>query len=256
MEGISTNPFEHPNTAKAIANGEIQQHQRALERKVRHDKKMIHYSEKMKDVVGQSHYKDMLSRHRSQLRDVVKNYDFLHRDYSREKIATGLSKKESNRITQKRIDQEAKLNSLKKEFGKAGFPKDMDEYRRVIYNRSDTRALRAHTSGREKGIVEPVIRYTDFIAKSNELNTKLIGLKTKDGRTVESYSQHMIARTFDTKNDESHGNVVRIGNSPDELVNDLKNGTVIEPDKEKLKTCLLKNGKNMMELNMSVQSHM
>ena len=138
LEGISTNPFEYPNTAKAIANGEIQQHQRALERKVRHDKKMIHYSEKMKDVVGQSHYKDMLSRHHSELRNVVKSHDFLHRDYSRERIMiSNHAKKETVKIINQKCKksvnpQKIKVASSPKKIPKAEIAKGMVQKKKSL----------------------------------------------------------------------------------------------------------------------------
>lgn len=41
IEGVNTNPFHHPDTEQAIKNGDIQQKQRAWERNVRRDKKLI-----------------------------------------------------------------------------------------------------------------------------------------------------------------------------------------------------------------------
>jgi len=38
-----------------------------------------------------AHYKGILSAHRAKLRELVKDNEFLHRDYSREKVVTGLA---------------------------------------------------------------------------------------------------------------------------------------------------------------------
>lgn len=91
IEGVNTNPFHHPDTEQAIKNGDIQQKQRALERNVRRDKKLIEYGQKSGDTAGVAHYKGILSAHRAKLRELVKDNEFLHRDYSREKVVTGLA---------------------------------------------------------------------------------------------------------------------------------------------------------------------
>ena len=91
IERVNTNPFHHPDTEQAIKNVDIQQKQRALERNVRRDKKLIEYGQKSGDTAGVAHYKGILSAHRAKLRELVKDNEFLHRDYSREKVVTGLA---------------------------------------------------------------------------------------------------------------------------------------------------------------------
>jgi len=86
IEGVSTNPFHHPNTNEAIKNGEIQQQQRALERRVRKDKQLLAAAKELNNEEGIARYKSNLNNHRSQIRDIVNNNDFLYRDYSREKV--------------------------------------------------------------------------------------------------------------------------------------------------------------------------
>lgn len=86
IDGVSTNPFHHPNTQEAIKNGEIQQQQRALERRVRKDKQLLAAAKELNDEEGITRYKSNLNNHRSQIRDMVNKNDFLYRDYSREKV--------------------------------------------------------------------------------------------------------------------------------------------------------------------------
>src|SRR5699024_9758004 len=71
IEGVSTNPFTHPNTQKAIENGKIQQKQRALERRIRNDKKSLDYTKELNDIGGSYKYKNLLNRHRYELRNLV-----------------------------------------------------------------------------------------------------------------------------------------------------------------------------------------
>lgn len=88
VKGVSTNTFEHPDEKKAIENGQIQQKQRALERNIRLDKRIIEYADKAHDVYVKNHYQNYLAAHRKKIRDLVEDHSFLHRDYSREKIYT------------------------------------------------------------------------------------------------------------------------------------------------------------------------
>lgn len=86
VEGVNKNPFKHPNTEDAIEKGKIKQKQRALERKIRQDKKSLHHAEEIGDINGMTHYKNLLSSHRAKIRGLIKQHDFLNRDYSRERI--------------------------------------------------------------------------------------------------------------------------------------------------------------------------
>lgn len=90
VEGASSNPYTHPDTDQAIKNGKIQAYQRLLERNIRNDKKMMDYADKLGDTSAVNHYKSLLQRHRSKLRQHISEHDFLHRDYSREKVVTKL----------------------------------------------------------------------------------------------------------------------------------------------------------------------
>ncbi|PIO83553.1 hypothetical protein BSQ39_08240 [Loigolactobacillus backii] len=92
VEGVSTNSFEGtaPDPDVAIANSQIQARQRLLERSIRKDKQLINAADKLGDQQGLAHYKAQLANHRSVLRQHVAENDFLHRDYSREKVVTKL----------------------------------------------------------------------------------------------------------------------------------------------------------------------
>ncbi len=89
---VSTRIHSTTLILKKIKNGKIQQKQRGLERLVRQDKKMIAYAKSQGDEFGVSHYKSLLSGRRAKIRKIVKDHDFLHRDYSREKVITKVDK--------------------------------------------------------------------------------------------------------------------------------------------------------------------
>lgn len=86
VKGVSTNSFKPHDPDEAVKNGQIRQQQRALERNVRRDKKMLEVAKRLNDEEKINHYKNMLATHRGRIRQLVKDNDFLYRDYSREKI--------------------------------------------------------------------------------------------------------------------------------------------------------------------------
>lgn len=85
-KGWNTNNQPQYDPEKAIKNGEIQQKQRGYERNVRKYKELLVAAEKLKDSDGIQHYKGLVAGNQKRLRDLVKDNDFLYRDYSREKI--------------------------------------------------------------------------------------------------------------------------------------------------------------------------
>lgn len=85
-KGLNTNNQPQYDPKKAIENGEIQQKQRGYERNVRRYKELLAAAEELQDVGGIQHYKGLIAGNQKRLRDLVKDNDFLYRDYSREKI--------------------------------------------------------------------------------------------------------------------------------------------------------------------------
>ncbi|MFC6323523.1 hypothetical protein [Companilactobacillus baiquanensis] len=96
----------------------------------------------------------------------------------------------------------------------------------MIYNKDSSRAVRAYVQAHQGGVVEPVVTYKDFIDRTHELDSKIVGMKASDGTVITDYSNHTIARTFAAMHDGSHDNNKRIGVSVDDIKNDLQNGSV------------------------------
>lgn len=85
IEGVSHNYQDKVDPDEAVKNAGIQQKQRGLERRIRKDKNNIALAERLGDQQGIDHYKALLSTHRASIRDLIKQHDFLHRQYDREK---------------------------------------------------------------------------------------------------------------------------------------------------------------------------
>lgn len=73
---------------QAEENARIEAKQRALERTIRNHKERLHYANTMNDDDLIQAEKLKVRKYQNKIRNLVDNYDFLHRDYSREKIYT------------------------------------------------------------------------------------------------------------------------------------------------------------------------
>lgn len=71
---------------QAEENARIQAKQRALERAIRHHKERLHYAHTMKDDELIQAEKLKVRMYQNKIRNLVDSYDFLYRDYSREKL--------------------------------------------------------------------------------------------------------------------------------------------------------------------------
>lgn len=86
IDGVNTNNQPQYDPKEAIAKGDIQAKQRGYERAIRQSKKKLAAAQELGDDVGVSHYKSLISNQQKSLRELVKDHDFLHRDYSREQV--------------------------------------------------------------------------------------------------------------------------------------------------------------------------
>jgi hypothetical protein len=225
VEGVSTNTLpKPPDPDEAVENGKQQQRQRLLERTIRKDKQLIRAAEEMHDPVGKQHYQAMLANHRKALRDHIASHDFLHRDYSREKVITKLRADKRDALIQGIETKKTTLNQLHKEFGRHGFPQTVDEYRQTLYNKDGSKALHIYAKDRQAGTVEPVVTYKDYISAMNDLKQNVVGTKTADGKTITGFADHVVTRVFGAQHDASHGGVTRVGISTDEILTILSSG--------------------------------
>lgn len=71
---------------RAEENARIEAKQRALERAIKNHKERLHYANTMNDDDLIQAEKLKVRMYQNKIRNLVDNYDFLHRDYSREKI--------------------------------------------------------------------------------------------------------------------------------------------------------------------------
>ena len=87
IKGVSHNYAEQFDPKQAVENMKIQQKQRYLERGVRKNKRKLQLAKRLNDSDGISKYSASVRGYQAKLRQIVKEHDFLARQYSREKIA-------------------------------------------------------------------------------------------------------------------------------------------------------------------------
>lgn len=86
VEGVSHNFQKQYGPEEAQKNADIQQKQRYYERSIRDAKYKLELANGLKDEQGQRAAKSTISSYQGKLRDIVKNNDFLARQYARERI--------------------------------------------------------------------------------------------------------------------------------------------------------------------------
>lgn len=89
--GVNTLPdvpehLKNITPEKAIENGRKQAQQRAYERAIKDDKYKLQAAKILGDERRMAHFRNMLRMHRSSLNDLIEENEFLHRDYTRERI--------------------------------------------------------------------------------------------------------------------------------------------------------------------------
>jgi hypothetical protein len=225
-KGWNTNNQPQYNPEESMRNGQIQQKQRGYERNVRKYKQLLQAAEKLQDTGGIQHYKNLIAGNQKRIRDLVKDHDFLYRDYRREKV---ISKAGPDRVGEVRNSinkHRRQLEALHAEFGRHGLPKTVDEYRQVLYNKRSNQGLHGYISARREGIIEPVYTYRDYQNKYRELSGRLVGIKTTNGTKITGISNHAVARALGALHDESHGGRKRIALSTGDIQKALSNGRV------------------------------
>lgn len=110
IEGVNTNNQPQYDPEEAKANGDIQAKQRGYERAIRQTKKKLAAAQELGDDEGVSRYKSLLSNQQKSVRELVRQHDFLHRDYSREQV---YSKSSVNQVKTVGLTEDQKYTQTK-----------------------------------------------------------------------------------------------------------------------------------------------
>ena len=229
--GVNKNHQPQYDPEKAIENGKLVQKQRARERAIRDAKKRLKAAEELGDVEMINKSKTLIRARQASLRQYIKETNagkkvpILVRDYSREKVITG-GEKQTNFINNHRAKE---LAHLKQTYGSHGFPKDVHEYQKVLYNKDTGQAMHAYVQARKKHTVEPVVNYRDYIHAKQRLDDEIVGSTTSTGQKITGYSDHTFDRIFGVRKDPKGKR--RIGVSIDEMKQMLQSNRYLETPK-------------------------
>ena len=229
IKGVSHNFQKQYDPEEAIEKQKIQQKQRYYERNIRRLKYDLDLARRQNDVASERKFNQAIRGYQSKLREIVKNNDFLTRQYDREQI--GNPRIRSHEVLKK------ELAKLHKEYGPHGFPKDVQEYKKLLYNKDTGGIVNAYVKARRQGMVEPVVTYQDFINISREFDKKISGSYTKNGLLIKGLSDHAIPRIFGARFDHSHRDkkgdpIRRIGTNINTMLEVLQKGTKVEDGPE------------------------
>ena len=83
---INTNHQTQYDPIEAQENGKVQQKQRQLERAIRNSKRKLNTANELGDQEGAERFKLLIRKQQGALRQFIGDNEFLHRDYSREKV--------------------------------------------------------------------------------------------------------------------------------------------------------------------------
>lgn len=226
VKGISHNFQKHYDPTQAEANMKIQQKQRYYERSIRHLKHKLALAEKLNDQSTAQFIKGRIRGYQKKLRVIVKENDFLHRQYSRERAFTG-TKEIKKGVQQSEVKLKKDWQQLRQDLGKHGLPKSLSAYRSALYNKDTRDVLHAYVKARKDGQVEPVVTYQDFSNYRAEFNRKIVGMKLSDGTKITELSQHTISRGFGARHDWTNKGLLRKGVSVTEIMDGLTHAKVI-----------------------------
>ena len=221
IKGVSHNFQKQYDPKEAVEKQKIQQKQRYYERNIRRLKYDLDLARRQNDVSSERKFNQAIRGYQSKLREIVKNNDFLTRQYDREQI--GNPRIRSHEVLKK------ELAALHKEYGPHGFPKDVQEYKRLLYNKDTGKAMHAYVQARMRHTVEPVVSYKDYIHIKKILDKEIIGIKTAIGQVIRSYSDHTLDRIFGVRIGPDGKR--RIGVPIDEIKRMLKSGEIERNDK-------------------------
>lgn len=139
IPGVNTNNQEQYDPEEAVEKGDITQNQRLLERKVRKAKRNEELAKQLDDEPGKIKYRTQKRRYQAALRKLIKDNDFLSRDYSREKIYGADAKNDLERKSYNYdlIKDQKRYASFRQVMGSKRPEVTLEKYRLAKYNRDE-----------------------------------------------------------------------------------------------------------------------
>ena len=90
------------------------------------------------------------------------------------------------------------LQSYREELGRASLPKTLENYQKIVYNKSDKENLDHYIEARRRGSVSAVASFSDWQETDARLKAVFIGQTAQNGVKVTSVSKHFVDRVIGT----------------------------------------------------------
>lgn len=90
------------------------------------------------------------------------------------------------------------LQSYREELGRASLPKTLENYQKIVYNKSDKENLDHYIEARRRGSVSAVASFSDWQETDTRLKAAFIGQTAQNGVKVTSVGKHFVDRTIGT----------------------------------------------------------
>lgn len=156
IKGVSHNFQKQYDPKEAIEKQKIQQKQRYYERNIRRLKYDLDLARRQNDVASERKFNQAIRGYQAKLRDLVKNNDFLTRQYDREQIVQTVTKIDKTNKTQSQLYVETMLKSG--QWGKKINPEKQAphiestrvEGKSYLYDNEDPQALMDKYAGKGK----------------------------------------------------------------------------------------------------------
>lgn len=156
IKGVSHNFQKQYDPKEAIEKQKIQQKQRYYERNIRRLKYDLDLARRQNDVASERKFSQAIRGYQAKLRDLVKNNDFLTRQYDREQIVQTVTKIDKTNKTQSQLYVETMLKSG--QWGKKINPEKQAphiestrvEGKSYLYDNEDPQALMDKYAGKDK----------------------------------------------------------------------------------------------------------
>lgn len=90
------------------------------------------------------------------------------------------------------------LQSYREELGRASLPKTLENYQKIVYNKSDKENLDHYIDVRRKGNISAVVSFSDWQDMYTRLKTIFVGQTATNRLKITGVSQHFVDRTIGT----------------------------------------------------------
>lgn len=234
------NPFKDFDEEENKRIFDLSQKQRRLESQIRKDKHEVlalreainaTEDEKLKKELESDYVKaaERLTKHNVQ-------YNKFCEENSLKRLSDRISIAKWNRseAAKARGAADSKYNQWSKSIGINTDPKTLAKYYDMKYNNpKEYELFKGYTNAVDKGDISPLVGYDLYKKTADNISKQLVGVVTKDGVEIKSFTTHFIDRTIG-QTSTSHSDM-RTGTKIEDSFEAITNGAVSAPYIRKMK---------------------